>query len=145
MKEDIQKYISACEVCQQHKTRRQSKHTKMSVMQLPTRIGESYNLDFITDLPPSGTDKFDTILTVVDRFSQRLFCLPTHADATAEIVTQMFYDVIVCEHGRGIPRELISDRDKLFVSKMWEAGNAGTLWDMRTHVDVSTAEHKWRG
>ena len=93
----------------------------MTQMQLPTRIGESYNIDFITDLPPSGTDGFDSILTIVDRFSQRVFCIPRHSEATAEHVAQMFYDVIVCEHGRGVPRETISDRDKLFVSKMWRA------------------------
>eukprot|EP01052_Picozoa_sp_SAG31_P000101 SAG31_NODE_3_length_45830_cov_42.279701_28_plen_748_part_00 len=121
MKQDVQKYIGACETCQQHKIRRQRKNTKITIMQLPSKIGESYNLDFITDLPPSGSEKHDQILTIVDRFSQRVFCIPTHSEATAADIAQTFYDVIVCEHGRGVPKELISDRDKLFVSKMWQA------------------------
>jgi hypothetical protein len=140
MKVDVQKYISACEVCQQHKIRRQNKSTKITIMQLPSKIGESYNLDFITDLPPSGSDKFDQILTIVDRFSQRVFCIPTHSEATAADVSQIFYDVIVCEHGRGVPKELISDRDKLFVSQMWQAiqKKCGTCVRMSTARQQST-------
>ena len=90
----------------------------MQIMQRPSRIGESYNLDFITNLPPSGSEKHDSILSVTDRFSQRVFAIPVHSEMTAEDCATIFFDVIVCEHGRGIAKELVSDRDKLFVSKL---------------------------
>ena len=55
-------------------------------------------------------------MIVLDRFSQRLFVLPTRKTATGEMCAELFHDEITCRAVRGCPREVISDRDVRFTS-----------------------------
>ena len=50
-------------------------------------------------------------IIVRDRFSQRLFIVPTRKKTTDALVAKQFYDEITCRAVRWVPRELISDRD----------------------------------
>jgi hypothetical protein len=61
---------------------RRAPHGKRAAIQIAHQIGESYNIDFLTDLPPPTEQKFDTAMIVVDRFSQRIFVIPTWKIAT---------------------------------------------------------------
>ena len=69
-----------------------------------------------------------------------MFCIPTWTEAAAETVADQFYNCIVCEHCRGIPKQLISDRDKFFTSRFWQAFQraAGTSVRMSTARQQST-------
>eukprot|EP01050_Picozoa_sp_SAG11_P021459 SAG11_NODE_3822_length_2206_cov_29.750831_1_plen_116_part_00 len=40
---------------------------------------------------------------------------------TGEEIAKQFYDEIVCNQGRGFPKEIISDRDSRFTGKFWRA------------------------
>jgi hypothetical protein len=45
--------------------------------------------------------------------------IPTRTTITAEELALLFFDNWYCENG--LPRDIVSDRDKLFVSKFWRA------------------------
>eukprot|EP01050_Picozoa_sp_SAG11_P009840 SAG11_NODE_955_length_6395_cov_7.590534_1_plen_282_part_00 len=120
MKRDIDYYIQGCESCQQYKISRLAAKTKLEIMQTPKQIGESYNIDFMTDMPPSGVQKYDFCAVIVDRLSKRKFLILCHKTNSAAEIADLFYDEICCEQGRGIPKEIISDRDPRFMSKFWK-------------------------
>jgi len=88
------------------------------------------SLDFIEGLSKSR-DK-DTILVVVGRLSKYAHFLPL---AHAVTVAQLYFDNIFKLHG--IPRTIVSDRDKVFVSHFWQE-----LFKLQhTALHLSTAYH----
>ena len=77
MDRDIRKFVGACTCCQMNKKSRRAPTGKRASMQIPHAPMESYNIDFLTDLPPATDLKYDMAMVVLDRFSQRLFTIPT--------------------------------------------------------------------
>ena len=74
-------------------------------------------MDFIGPLPEN--DGTDCILTIMDRLGSDIQIIATRTDITAEELAVIFIDHCYCENG--LPSEIISDRDKLFVMKFWKA------------------------
>ena len=72
-------------------------------------------MDLITYLPTS--EGFDSVFTIVDRFSKYVTFIPCKATCTAPDLARMFYDHIVCKFG--MPQKIVSDRDSRFLSKFW--------------------------
>jgi hypothetical protein len=72
-------------------------------------------MNFIEGLPPSNGHSI--ILVVVDRFAKygHFFALKHPFSATS--IAQLFLDNIVKLHG--VPKTIVSDRDKLFISNFW--------------------------
>ena len=116
MDQDIRRFIKSCTCCQMNKKSRRQPTGLRAALQIPNEPMESYNIDFLTDLPPATDQKFDMAMIVLDRFSQRLFVLPTRKTATGEMCAELFHDEITCRAVRGCPREVISDRDVRFTS-----------------------------
>ncbi|KAD7477187.1 hypothetical protein E3N88_00323 [Mikania micrantha] len=83
---------------------------------IPNRIWEDISLDFIVGLPLSH--KVDTIFVVVDRLSKYAHFLPLKHPFTAKMVANLFCKEIVRLHG--FPRSIISDRDTIFLSNLWQ-------------------------
>jgi hypothetical protein len=73
-------------------------------------------MDFIGPLPLD--EGFDCILTITDKLGSDIRIIPTTTDLTAESLALLFFDNWYCENG--LPLEIISDRDKLFISKFWK-------------------------
>nr|AAX95862.1 retrotransposon protein, putative, unclassified [Oryza sativa Japonica Group]ABA92196.1 retrotransposon protein, putative, unclassified, expressed [Oryza sativa Japonica Group] len=73
-------------------------------------------MDFIEGLPKS--EGYDTILVVVDKFSKFAKFIPLSHPFTALQVATAFiknvYDIF------GMPQVIISDRDKIFTSALWQ-------------------------
>lgn len=61
---------------------------------------------------------FDTILVIVDKFSKYGHFIPLKHPFTAHTVAQLFVNNVYCQHG--MPKVLISDRDKIFISSFWQ-------------------------
>ena len=91
-------------------------------------------MDFMTDLPTINGQNA-TICTIVDRFSKMARFIPIIGDASAKVVATHFFDSIVRQFG--IPRSIVSDRDKRFTGQFWQ-----TLWNsFGTSLNLSTAFH----
>ena len=78
-------------------------------------------MDFIIGLPPSeepltGT-KYDSILVLVDRLTKYCYFVPHLTTATVEDMAFVFLKTIVSRHG--ILEQLVTDRDRLFISQFW--------------------------
>jgi len=89
----------------------------LHLLPIPEQRGDSVAIDFISPLPKNGL--FDSIITFTDRLNSDIQIIPTTTDLTAEQLAELFFDRWYCENG--LPLEIISDRDKLFVSHFWKA------------------------
>lgn len=74
-------------------------------------------MDLITSLPKTH-DGNDAIIVFVDRLSKMVHFQPCVTEVGAEDVGQYFMQCVVKHHG--IPRELVTDRDRRFLSRFWE-------------------------
>ena len=61
--------------------------------------------------------RYDSILVVVCRLSKYAYFLPYRESSTTEDLVYAFLRTIIANYS--ILKELISDRDKLFISNFW--------------------------
>jgi hypothetical protein len=73
-------------------------------------------MDFVEGLPSLGSA--NAILVVVDKFSKFAHFIPLRHPFTAESVAKLFLDNVYRLHG--MPLSIISDRDRVFISKFWQ-------------------------
>jgi hypothetical protein len=74
-------------------------------------------INFVGPCPQD--DGFDCIVTITDRLGLDIRIVPTHSNISAECFAAQFFDLWYCENG--LPLNIVSDRDKIFVSKFWKA------------------------
>ena len=91
------------------------------------------SLDFIEGLPLSA--RFNCILVVVDLFSKYAHFVGLPHPFTAASVAKVFFSQVYSLHG--MPSALVSDRDKIFTSKLWTELFALAKVELR----MSTAYH----
>lgn len=73
-------------------------------------------MDFVTGLPP--VKGLLVIFVVIDRLSKYCHLGSLLASYSASSVTDYFIKQVVRLHG--IPKTVVSDRDKVFLSKFWK-------------------------
>ena len=121
MRKSIEEVIGNCDTCIRNKLSRHAPYGLMKSPDTPARAWKSIALDFITELPlstdPTTGIKYNAILVITDRFTKYAYFLSWKTTAMAEDVTYELIRTIIANHG--IPDEIISDRDKLFTSKVW--------------------------
>ena len=91
-------------------------------------------MDFIMGFPTSQRGH-DSIWVIVDRLTKVAHFLPVRTDYTTGQYAQLFIAEIVRLHG--VPLNIVSDRDKIFVSRFWESFQEA----MGTELRLSTAYH----
>jgi hypothetical protein len=94
---------------------------------------DSVAIDFIGPLPED--DGCNCIASFTDRLGTDIQLAATRTNITAEDFALIFFDKWYCENG--LPLEIVSDRDKLFVSKFWAALHKLT----GVNLKMSTAFH----
>lgn len=72
-------------------------------------------MDFIDGLPKS--EGYSVIMVVVDRLSKSAHFIPLKHPYTAASMAVAFIRGIIRLHG--IPKSIISDRDRVFLSHFW--------------------------
>ena len=73
-------------------------------------------MDFIEGFPCSFGK--DTIMVVVDRLSKFAHFIPLTHSFTEKLVAEKFVDSFV--RLQGMPRSIVSDRDPIFISHLWQ-------------------------
>jgi hypothetical protein len=133
MRADITKYVQQCVICQQAKTLTTASAGLLQPLPIPEQIWEDVAMDFITGLPNSHG--FSVIMVVIDRLTKYSHFVAQKADYTSKSVAESFMNQIVKLHG--IPKSIVSDRDKVFTSSFWQ-----NLFKLQgTSLNMSTAYH----
>ena len=109
-------YVPGCDACQRNKGSTMRPTGPLHPLPVPDDRGDSVAIDFIGPLPED--DGFNCIVTMTDRSGSDVRVVPTRTDISAEDFAELFFDHWFCENG--LPLEIISDRDKLFVSRFWK-------------------------
>jgi len=124
MAKDIAAYLAHCPACLLNKPTRHKPYGKLSPIASQSEPFDTITTDLITDLPPCARDgsseTFDTIMTVTDKFSKTVRFIPGRKDWSAGSWAVSFYNNVVL-NGWGFARTIISDRDRRFLSGLWQA------------------------
>jgi len=129
----IQGYIPSCSECQRNKSRMTKPAGPLHPLAIPDGHFQSVAMDFVGPLPMD--DGFDCILTLTDRMGADIQIILCQTDMGAEEIAGLFFDQWYCENG--CPVEIISDWDKIFMSKFWRS----IMHLSRIKHKMSTAYH----
>ena len=116
LRKDVRNYVRVCQICQRYKADLFALGGLLQPLPIPWAIWVDVSLDFIEGLSKSRGS--DTILVVVDRLSKYAHFLALAHPFTAAGVAQLYFDNIFKLHG--VPKTLVSDRDKVFLSQFWQ-------------------------
>jgi transposase InsO family protein len=133
MKKHIQQFVAKCIVCQQAKSERVAYPGLLEPLKTPSGSWQVITMDFITGLPKSSG--FDCILVIVDKFSRYAHFLPLKHPFTALSVAMLYVKEIYRLYG--LPLAIVSDRDPVFTSKLWQDLRRLTQTELR----MSSARH----
>lgn len=118
MRRDLEEsYIPGCVDCQRNKSPTTKPAGPLHSLSVPDGRFDAVALDFVGPLPED--DGFNYLLTITDRLGVDIRLVPCRTDLSAERAAVLFFDYWYCENG--LPLEIISDRDKLFISCFWSA------------------------
>lgn len=116
MKKTVQDYVAGCQVCQQAKPEHVKLPGLLQPLPIPAGAWKVICMDFIEGLPLSHNH--NVILVVIDKFTKYAHFVPLHHPFTALTVAHEFMSNVYKLHG--LPQTIISDRDKIFTSRLWQ-------------------------
>ena len=117
----LREYIRHCPECLMLQTRRHKLYGALQPISSPPVPFHTLTLDFILALPTLETpDLFNTILSVTCKFSGRTTFIPGKITWSAMQWASVLIDQLDTVDW-GLPKVLISDRDRKFLSKLWRA------------------------
>src|ERR1700678_2308909 len=116
MRKDLEDgYIPSCQESIRNKSTTSKPAGPLHPLPIPDERCDSISMDFIVPLPLDMG--FDCILSITDRLNSDIWIIPTKTTLTAEELASVFFNEWYFENG--LPLEIVSDRDKLFISKFW--------------------------
>lgn len=118
MRTELKKvYIPSCDLCQRNKGSTCKPAGPLHPLPVPDTWGDSIAIDFIG--PLLEYDGFNCVVTMTDCLGSDFRFVPCRIDMSAEDFMGIFFQHWYCENG--LPLNIVSDRDKLFISKFWTA------------------------
>ena len=133
MKKYIADQVTQCPVCQISKTERVPYPGLLDPLHIPNIKWSEISMDFVEGLPMSKGK--NVILVVVDRLTKYAHFIPLAHPFTAHQVASLFIDNIF--KLQGPPQVIISDRDRIFTSKIWQE----IFSALQVKLNFSTAYH----
>ena len=113
MRRDLETaYIPSCADCQQNKSSTTKPIGPLHLLPVPDDHCDSVAIDFIGPLPMD--DGYDSLVTFTDRLGSEIRIVPTTTTITTEQFADLFFQHWYCKNG--LPLEIISDQDKIFLS-----------------------------
>lgn len=110
-------YIPACAECQRNKDSNRKPTGPLHPLPVPDVRCSSVAIDFIGPLPKD--DGFNLLVTMTCHLGSDICILPCCTDITAEQFADLFFREWYCKNG--LHDDIVSDRDKIFVSQFWRA------------------------
>ncbi|MBW0542032.1 hypothetical protein O181_081747 [Austropuccinia psidii MF-1] len=104
-------------------------------IQEPKSPWEVVQMNWVTELPPSGDNIYNACLVIVDRYRKTPIFLPCHKDDTAMDKALLLWSRVISY--TGLLKNIISDRDPQFTSALWTNLHS-FFW---TKLSFSTAYH----
>ncbi|MBW0506880.1 hypothetical protein O181_046595 [Austropuccinia psidii MF-1] len=133
MTQFIKDYVSSCQQCSRNKN---ITHKKFGLLKpLPIANGHwvCLSMDFITQFPLSN--RFASILVIVDRFSKMEVFIPAMSSINLLYLAHLFIKNIFSKHG--LPSSIVSDRGSLCFSSFW----TNLCQQLKISRDLSSAYH----
>ena len=134
MKDTVNTFIQKCDQCQRNKPSRKRPFGLLQPLAIPDTRWDTVTLDFLPALPLNKNGN-DSVLVFVDKLSKYVVLVPTSSSLTAEECSRLFIKHIFQE--KGLPKRLVSDRDKLFTSKFWKE----FMKHLEVKLHMSTSYH----
>jgi hypothetical protein len=134
LKTTVQYYVKSCDIFQRTKNSTQKPSVLLQSLSVPTYKWASISMDFITPLSKAARGNAG-LFVFVDRLSKLIRIAATPAKLDAPEVARLLITHVYRHHG--LPLEIISDRDPIFMSKF-----LNTLFRMiRVKLRPSSAYH----
>ena len=113
----VEAYIPACVACMRNKSRTTAPVGPLHPLPVPDGRGDSVAVDFVGPLPEDHG--YNMLVTMTDHLGADIRLVPCRSSITASQFAMLFFDHWYCENG--LPKEIILDRDKLFMSRFWKS------------------------
>jgi hypothetical protein len=117
LKTSVESFVRQCTICQQAKHEHCSSPRLLSPLLVPQNSWQDLSINFIEGLPVSNG--FSFILVVVDKFTKFAHFYLLKHPFTVVLVASTFLNYVVKLHC--LPKTIVSDRDKMFISAFWKA------------------------
>ncbi|KAN0021499.1 hypothetical protein ACTFIU_010099 [Dictyostelium citrinum] len=112
--QQITRFTEACLECQKNRID-SVRAGLLNPLPVPSRPWNDISMDFM-NLPMSNSGK-DSVMVIVCRLSKMCKIMPCNRELKADGAAKLFWDNVVCNYG--LPATIVSDRDKLFTSDLW--------------------------
>jgi len=117
MKKEEAEFVTICLECKQVKVKRRHPGGTLHPIPIPEWKWEVISMEFITGLPRTYR-QHGSIMVVVDMLTKVAHFIPVKSTYSISDVAQVFIIDVVRMHG--VPRNIVSDRDANFTSKIWK-------------------------
>ena len=134
MEDDVREFVRTCPTCCTTKSSNKKPIGLLQPLPIPSRNWLVVSMDLIVGLPPTPRG-FNAIVTLVDKLSKMMHCVPTRNDINAVELARIYFDNVIRLHG--IQEAIISDRGTHFTSIFWKS----LFKLLGTKIKLSTAYH----
>jgi len=110
-------YVASCPDCQWNKSTTNKPYGPLHLLPIPDQQGDSVTINFIG--PLLEDEGKNCIITFMDRLGSNIQLVPTQTDITAEDLAYLVFNKWYCKNR--LLADIVSDRDKLFMSQFWKA------------------------